>query len=168
MRLKIIRSFRRQKTASAQLKNGILEVRLPAWISEKESQKIIKNFIARVKRKHSIITNNKQLKKLADQLNNQYFEGKLKYKIYWSKNQNSLEGSCSYKKGVVRISYRLKTLPKWVLKAVIVHELTHLLVPNHSQKFWEIANRYPLMERARGYLLAWEKFGEEKIKKLPK
>lgn len=163
MRLKIIRSPFRHKTASARMKNGVLEVRLPAWLSQVESQKIIKNFMARFKKREKLkVTNDTQLKKIADQLNKKYFEGKLKYSICWSKNQNSLQGSCAIKNGVIRISSRLKDLPDWILKAVIIHELTHLLVPNHSKKFWQIANRYPLMERARGYLLAWEKYKSSK------
>lgn len=162
MRIKIIKSPRRQKTASAQVKNGILEIRLPALISENESQKIIKNFIARFKERRELrVTTNEQLKKLADQLNKRYFEGKLEYTISWSVKQNSLQGSCNIKNKNIRISSRLKIVPKWVLKAIIIHELTHLLVPNHSAKFWQIANRYPLMERAKGYLLAFESLGRK-------
>jgi len=33
-----------------------------------------------------------------------------------------------------------------------MHELAHLLVPNHNGRFWELVGRYPRSERARGYL----------------
>jgi predicted metal-dependent hydrolase len=159
MNIKVIKTRRRKRTASAQLKNGTLEIRLPAWISFTEEQKIVKKFIASFKKK-SIpkVASDKDLKKLADQLNRQYFQGELKYSIYWSKRQNSIQGSCTIRNKTIRISERIKEVPLWVLKGVIVHELTHLLVPNHSKKFWEIANRYPLMERSRGYLIAFEKY----------
>lgn len=159
MEIKVIKSRRRWKTASARVKDGTLEIRLPAWILPTEAQKIINKFTHSFeKRKKPKIPSDAELKILADKLNQQYFQGELKYRaICWSKNQNSLHGSCSIKNSTIRISNKLKTVPKWVLKAIIVHELTHLLVPNHSKKFWAIANRYPLMERARGYLLAFGK-----------
>jgi predicted metal-dependent hydrolase len=41
-----------------------------------------------------------------------------------------------------------------VLDYVIVHELTHLIVADHSPAFHELVARYPKAERARGYLMA--------------
>lgn len=35
-----------------------------------------------------------------------------------------------------------------------MHELAHLLEGNHGPKFWRLVKRYPLTERARGYLMA--------------
>jgi len=159
MNIRVIKSWRRRRTACAQLKNGFLEIRLPAWISFTEEQKIVKKFIASFKKKSvPKIASDKDLKKLADELNHQYFQGKLKYSICWSKRQNSIQGSCTTKNKTIRISERLKGIPLWVLKGVIMHELSHLVVADHSKKFWQVANRYPLMERARGYLIAFEKY----------
>ena len=43
-------------------------------------------------------------------------------------------------------------MPNWVIDYVLVHELTHLLVPGHGPDFWAWVNRYPRTERARGFL----------------
>ena len=63
-------------------------------------------------------------------------------------------GSCTYTDGAIRIARRAAELPDWVLDYLIVHELAHLLESDHGPKYHELVNRYPLTERAKGYLLA--------------
>ena len=41
-----------------------------------------------------------------------------------------------------------------MLDYVIVHELAHLVEFDHSPAFHAIVDRYPLAERARGFLIA--------------
>ena len=95
------------------------------------------------------------LERRAKQLNQRYFDGKLTWSsLTYVTNQSSRFGSCSPADRTIRISAELATMPQFVLDYVIVHELAHLIEPNHSDEFWELVNRYPLTERARGYLLA--------------
>lgn len=162
MKIKIIKSWRRHRTASARIKNGVLYIRLPALIPPFQAEKIIAKF-KQSAQKRQAAPSSADLAKRAYALNQRYFNGQLKYdSITWSANQNSLHGSCSPRRETIRISSKLKRVPKWVLDAILVHELTHLLVPNHGRKFWQIANRYPLMERSRGYLMA---FGQTALDK---
>jgi predicted metal-dependent hydrolase len=74
--------------------------------------------------------------------------------IRWSENQQWRWGSCTPSERTIRISTRLAREPGWVLDYVIVHELAHLVVPSHNARFWATVNRYPLAERARGFLMA--------------
>ncbi len=74
----------------------------------------------------------------------------------WSDRQNHRWGSCTSQTGAIRLSARLRTLPSWVVDYVLVHELAHLVVPDHSARFWELVKRYPLAERARGFLAGYD------------
>ena len=74
--------------------------------------------------------------------------------IRFVSNQVSRWGSCTPSTGEIRISDRIAGFPPWVLDAVIVHELAHLDERLHNDRFWAVVDRYPLAERARGYLMA--------------
>ena len=63
-------------------------------------------------------------------------------------------GSCTFTDGSIRIAKRAAGLPDWVLDYLLMHELAHLMHSDHGPEFHEVENRYPLSERARGYLLA--------------
>ena len=55
-------------------------------------------------------------------------------------DQRSLWGSCSAR-GTLSFSWRLVLAPLEVLDYVVVHELCHLHVPNHSKRFWSLVER---------------------------
>jgi predicted metal-dependent hydrolase len=74
--------------------------------------------------------------------------------VGWSARQHKRHGSCSGSTGVIRLAAHLQRYPPWVVDYVLVHELAHLLHHDHSPAFWAVVNRYPLAERARGFLLA--------------
>jgi len=156
--VKIIRSKRRKKTIAARLIDGeVLEVRAPQNISEKELREAIEKLGGRLQRKRRLREEKADtaLQKRAQELNRRYFDGKLKWQsIRYVTNQERSSGSCSPRKGTIRISDRLRDYPVWVRDYIIVHELAHLIEPNHSKRFWRLVNRYPKTERARGFLIA--------------
>jgi predicted metal-dependent hydrolase len=74
--------------------------------------------------------------------------------VRWSARQQARWGSCSVHTGDIRISDRLVGAPAWVVDYVLVHELAHLVEANHSPAFHALVGRFPLAERAKGYLIA--------------
>jgi predicted metal-dependent hydrolase len=155
--VQVRRSERRHRTVSARLADGKLVVYLPARMSKAEEARwvetMVRRFEARGLKKR--LNSDGDLQRRAAELNRQYFGGRLKWKsLTYVTNQKSRYGSCSPLDGTIRISSALADMPRWVRDYVVVHELAHLLEPNHSPAFWKLVNRYPMTERARGYLMA--------------
>ena len=72
--------------------------------------------------------------------------------VRWVPPMRTRWASCTPADGTIRVSERLREVPSWVLDYVLVHELTHLLVPGHGPDFWELVRDYPRTDRAVGYL----------------
>ena len=155
-RIKVIRSAKRKKTVSARVVDGVLQVRAPAHLSDAELAPIIEQLKSKLKtRAARKELDNGLLERRAKELNRLYFDGQLTWtSIRWVTNQNKRAGSCTPATRKIRISHHVAQMPAFVRDYVLVHELAHLIEPNHSPRFWEMVNRYPKTERARGYLMA--------------
>lgn len=155
--VEIVRSARRRRTISARLDGDRLILQVPAGLSAAEEQAWATKLggkIVAARRRRELNTDN-ALAARAQELNTRFFEGKLQFAdVRYVTNQQQRFGSCTPSQGTIRIADRVAKLPPWVRDAVLVHELAHLAEGNHSDRFWKLANRYPLMERARGYLMA--------------
>ena len=159
LEIEVIRSSGRVKTASARWAEPGKKVlvRLPAGLDATEEQRLISQLVSKVRagsRRRELNSSGK-LPQRAAELNKRYFGGRLRVdSIEWVTNQRGRYGSCTPDTRSIRISDRVAEMPPWVQDYVLVHELAHLLEANHSPAFWKLVNRYPLTERARGYLIA--------------
>ena len=73
---------------------------------------------------------------------------------YWSKKTNisynsvkvrdskTKYGSCKPKTKALHFSSRLIMLKEEAIDAIIVHELCHIIYPNHSKQFYELVEKY--------------------------
>ncbi|MGB9902022.1 M48 family metallopeptidase [Methanothrix sp.] len=155
MDVEIRRSKRRQKTIEIRLKGDRIEVLAPDDISDKDLDAHIARFRSRVERRRS--RDDSHLEQRATQLNMKYLGGAVSWKsISYSDRMEKRYGSCTPSDGTIRISSRLRSMPVWVEDYVIVHELAHMIEPNHGPRFRSLVNRYPLAERARGFLMAMD------------
>lgn len=149
--VEVIRSAKRKKSSQARLRGNVIEVRIPSWFSHREEQETVLHFTEKFERSNAsrLVDLESRASELALE-----FSLPLPVSITWVSNQRDRWGSCTPAHRTVRLSDRLAGFPPWVIDYVIVHELAHLIESNHSDRFWAIVARYPLSERARGYLLA--------------
>lgn len=151
MEVTVIRSAKRRKTAQARMVDGRLEVRIPARASRAEERRLVEQFRRRFERSTSgervdLAARARRLARAHDL--------PLPAEIRWVSNQEHRWGSCTPSTGVIRLSDRMADFPTWVIDHVIVHELAHLVEHRHDARFRALAARYPLAERAEGFLLA--------------
>lgn len=157
--IELVRSSGRVKTASARwLEPGKkVLVRVPEGLEAAEEQRLVDQLVAKVRastRRRALNSTGKLPERVAE-LNKRYFGGRLRLdSLEWVTNQRGRYGSCTPETRSIRISDRVSDMPGWVQDYVLVHELAHLVEGNHSASFWKLVNRYPLAERARGYLIA--------------
>ena len=151
MEVEVVRSTRRRKTIQAHMVGGVLQVAIPAACTAEEEAHWVGVMVKRFERRRS--TSAVRLGERAAKLSADHHLPR-PASIRWADNQNTLWGSCTPVDRTIRISSRLAEFPRWVLDYVIVHELAHLVVVGHGPAFNALVDRYPLAERARGYLIA--------------
>src|SRR5205807_2707309 len=151
MHVEVIRSPRRRKTIQAVERGGVLHVSIPARMTKAEERHWTEVMVQRMERRRDVtrIDLTRRARRLAVR-----YDLPTPRSIRWSPNQLTLWGSCTPVDGTIRVSSRLSAYPRWVLDYVIVHELAHLIVMRHGPRFARLVDRYPLAERARGFLIA--------------
>jgi predicted metal-dependent hydrolase len=154
--VRVVRSPRRRKTVTAYRDGDTVVVLLPACLSHREEARWVAIMLARLEqREHRQPRTDQALQRRALLLARRYFDGAVEpASVRWVANMRTRYGSCTPADGTIRLSDRIAPYPAWVRDYVLVHELAHLAVPDHSAVFWALVDRYPMAERARGFLIA--------------
>lgn len=163
----IHRSPRRRKTVQAHVESGILHVFVPDNLSRQRELEWVENMreSIRLKQERKKAAESVDLELRAQHLNKQYFAGALAWhSIRFTTASKTRYGSCRPARGQILISAELGDHPTWVLDYVIVHELAHLVFPDHSKQFWHLVSAYPKAERARGYLHGFATAGGRRLR----
>ena len=127
---------------------------IPARMSAAEERRWVSLMLDKLAAQESRrAVGNEELAARAAELSRRYLAGRaIPRSVRWVTNQNSRWGSCTPSEGTIRLSHRLQGMPDYVVDYVLLHELAHLLVPDHGERFWALLEAYPRTERARGYL----------------
>jgi len=115
---------------SSRVKNGLIIVKYPVGkdIRSPEIQKAIRKGVENAYREEAKEFLPKRLNDLSDSF-------KLPFNELFIKNIKSRWGSCSGKNNI-NLSIHLMRLPDHLIDYVLLHELAHTKVKNHSKKFW--------------------------------
>ncbi|WP_280695301.1 M48 family metallopeptidase [Kitasatospora sp. GP82] len=153
-KVEVRRSARRSRTVSAYREGDRTIVLIPARMSHAEEQRWVAQMLDKLAAQESRRTlGDDALQARARELSAAYLGGRAEpEQVRWVTNQNSRWGSCTPSERTIRLSHRLQGMPGYVVDYVLLHELAHLLVPDHGPGFWALLEAYPRTERARGYL----------------
>ncbi|WP_449385652.1 M48 metallopeptidase family protein [Cellulomonas soli] len=160
--VEVRRSRRRARTVTAWREGERTIVAIPARFTRAQENEWVRRMLVRLaaqerRRKPS----DGELAERAAELSGRYLDGRaVPTSVTWSTNQERRWGSCTPSDGTIRISDRVRGMPRWVLDYVLLHELTHLLHAGHGPEFWAELERYPRTARARGFLEGYTYAGE--------
>jgi len=112
-----------------------------SWIKKHlEKMTCIEKQAEVLKKSHSIDTD-KARKHLVERLDELCKRNGFKYHRVFVKNQKTRWGSCSDKNNI-NLNVNLMQLPDELIDYVILHELVHTRIKNHSNRFWEELNKF--------------------------
>ncbi len=153
--VEIRRSSRRRRTVSAYREGGRIVVLVPAHLPAGEEARLVSDMVTKVQRSAARRTAAGQddLSGRAGRLSRRYLGGLAKpSSVRWVTNQRTRWGSCTPSRGTIRVSSRLIGMPDWVIDYVLLHELAHLLQPDHSRAFWDLLGGYERLAEAKVFL----------------
>ena len=131
---------------------------VPYRLSFKEAQKYFQSnitwvrksldYIKKVEQEHiTTVNDNTRLNKtkaittITDRLNYLADKYGFRYNRLFIKNQKTIWGSCSENNNI-NLNINLARLTEELMDYVIVHELIHLNIKNHSKQFWSELDQY--------------------------
>ncbi len=137
-------SVKRKKTGTAHWSGSRIVVQIPARLKGRERARFVDELVERLlSQRPQNAAGDASLEERARTLAELYLDGVEAASVRWVSNQRRRWASCSPASREIRVSSRLRQCPEWVIDAVLVHELAHLLEADHSVAFYDLANRHP-------------------------
>jgi predicted metal-dependent hydrolase len=116
----------------AKLKENLITVRLAKGLSEREKKRHTYTLSRRIISKNVL----PDLVSRTNELNERYF--RFRFDEVRIKEQETRWGSYSKRTNRINLNFRLLFAPQEIIDSVIVHELAHIKVQDHSKRFWDL------------------------------
>lgn len=154
--IRLVASSQRKKTISATVRDGMIQLSVPAHISDESIVTTARSLIAKIKERQQHAQKSHTDEEIHDHalhLARVWLGGEVEpSSVVWSDRQTTLWGSCTPSTRRIRLSTMLKGMPQWVIDGVIIHELAHLKYSGHGRDFQQYAAQYPRMAEADAFL----------------
>lgn len=159
----VVRRTRRRKTGVAAFwEEGRAVIAVPARMSVEDEQYWVPHMVSRLEadsrakaggRRRRVPPSDAALLQRCEFLSASYLGSRaVPESVRWVSNQTGRWGSATNAHKSIRISHHVQGMPEWVVDYVLLHELAHLIHPNHSAAFWAELASYPHLKRAEAFL----------------
>ena len=145
----------RVKNVNARLKGSVLRVSAPPGMQEEDLAPVVEGLARKLlRRAHAKLVNEEgDALSLARKVAARFPAPPSVGKVLFSTSQRSRWGSYSPRTDTIRLNAALGSMPRWVLEAVVAHELAHSVHPDHSPAFWRLLRDVcPETDRAMSFL----------------
>lgn len=156
------------KNVNARLAGSTLYVSAPHTMPQEALDEAVLKLARRLlRRAHASMLNEaNDALKLARKVAKRFPKEPSIQRVMFVSTQRKRWGSYSTRTKTVRLNAALRRMPRWVLEAVVAHELAHTFYADHSPAFWDLLRRVcPEIERAEAFLagVSWLAHNREKL-----
>ncbi|MCS7046174.1 MAG: M48 family metallopeptidase [Gemmataceae bacterium] len=160
VRLRLVVQRKRVRNVNARLRHDTLFVSAPPHVPEGILTELVADLARKlVRRVHARTVNRDEdclalVRKIAARFPTKPEVARVEFVA----TQTRRWGSYSATTRTIRLNVALREMPRWVLEAVVAHELAHVTYPHHGPEFWTLLRSvYPDVDRADAFLagVAW-------------
>jgi predicted metal-dependent hydrolase len=131
------------KNVNARLTGSTLSVSAPRGMPQEALDEAVLRLARRLlRRAHASRVNEAHdALKLANAVAKRFPKEPAVQRVAFVTTQRKRWGSYSTKTKTVRLNAAVRRMPRWVLEAVVAHELAHTFHADHSRAFWDLLRR---------------------------
>lgn len=120
---------------SLNLDSNNIEFKIPEFLDYETKKNYIDTGLKNILKTNTTVMINKKLPELSKKIG-------IEYNGFTIRDSTTRFGACKPQSKTLTFSSRLIMLSENIVDAVIVHELCHIIHPNHSKEFYDLVKKY--------------------------